>query len=325
MTMCIVSCLLLLLSCENNAIIEKSMEIENMEASAKLKKDILSFNSESEFNSALENLILKKEDDLNKGISTRSTVTENYHSLYDEFNEAMEVAESYYDREGGYEEFKLRFPNLYYPEYDNDYSAYLPVSNEDIAKLLNNKGEVIIGKIKRNMIDIYSYEQLEQLGLTFPENDKIDPIETPIDEKDYYPIPPTTPPTPDLHWVSLGERIYNSSGNRRFKINRTSVTNFPTANYLEIRLEIVFRKKGFLGAWYNYSGEGVMGTGARERNDYVPAKGTPGFEYKSGNSPLRFQYNGVFPDGAPYYDLVSSVWFRGHGEWVCFNALEGRR
>ena len=64
--------------------------------------------------------------------------------MYDEYSEAMSVAESYYEREGGYEEFKEKYPHFYYPERGNDYSAYLPVSNFSTAKFISPEGNVII-------------------------------------------------------------------------------------------------------------------------------------------------------------------------------------
>jgi hypothetical protein len=95
---------------------------------------------------------------------------EGHYSLSDYYNEAMNEAESYYDREGGYEEFKSKYSLLYFPEYENDYSAFLPISNRKAAALLDLNGEVIIGSEKRNMIDINSPEQLIELGLLKEEN-----------------------------------------------------------------------------------------------------------------------------------------------------------
>lgn len=67
-----------------------------------------------------------------------------FYSLYDYFTDAMNEAESYYDRPGGYEEFKAKYAMLYFPEEGDDYSAYLPVKDQKIAKLLNANGEVSI-------------------------------------------------------------------------------------------------------------------------------------------------------------------------------------
>lgn len=320
---------LILISCESNSIIKETEIVNNKETSVKLKKEILSFDSETEFNSVLENLNQENENALKKGMTTRSLNSnkiDNFHSLYDEFNEAMEVAESYYEREGGYEEFKLRFSNLYYPEYGDDYSAYLPVSDKAVAKLLNNKGEVIIDGVKKNMKDINSYEQLEKLGLTFPEKTNSHDIQVLSNnwgDDPYYPtLPP--PPSSDYHSISLNTDIYNADNNRRFKVNRLDVRNFPTEYWLDITLEIVFRKKGFLG-WYNYSSEGFIGVGARQRNDPVPARGTPGFGYDSGASPLSFHYLQVWPFIPPFSDFTQCVWYRGQGKWAIFNSLEKRR
>lgn len=103
---------------------------------------ILSFTNEEEFLS-LVNLIRNGESRYT--IQTRSSSAENFISLYDEFEQAKAEADEYYQRNGGYEEFKVKFPNLFYPEYGEDYAAFLPVSDEAVAKLLNQQGKVIIG------------------------------------------------------------------------------------------------------------------------------------------------------------------------------------
>jgi hypothetical protein len=74
----------------------------------------------------------------------------------------MTEADDYYQREGGYEEFKVKFPNLYYPEYEEDYAAFLPVSDEAIAKLLNQQGKVIIAGKEIDMRDVFSYEKIHE-------------------------------------------------------------------------------------------------------------------------------------------------------------------
>ncbi len=105
---------------------------------------------------------------------TRSASGEGFTSIYDEFDEAMNEADDYYQREGGYEEFKLKFPNLYYPEHGEDYAAFLPVSDEAVAKLLNQQGKVIIAGEEKDLRDVDSYEKIQELGLGMPEYENTD-------------------------------------------------------------------------------------------------------------------------------------------------------
>ena len=144
------------------------------------RKDILVFDSNEDFQKTVSKLSLypinearlksyqldNSDGSIESIIPIRDITLQDkgFHSLYDDFTNAMNEAESYYDRLGGYEEFKEKYSMLYFPEEGDDYSAYLPVSDKNIAKLLNSKGEVIIGGNTVNLLDISSYEQLKQLG-----------------------------------------------------------------------------------------------------------------------------------------------------------------
>lgn len=99
-----------------------------------LNKGILSFQNEIAFQNTVEKV---RNNQVFVTSLTRSVKDNDFVSLYEEFEQAMKEAESFYDREGGYEEFKVKFPNLFYPERGDDYSAYLPISDEAIAKLAN--------------------------------------------------------------------------------------------------------------------------------------------------------------------------------------------
>lgn len=169
----------------------------------------------------------------------------DFCSLYDYYVEAMNEAESYYDRPGGYEEFKEKYSMLYFPEQGDDYSAYLPVSNKNIAKLLNSEGEVIINGNTVNLLDISSYEKLEKTGLTMPEEN-----------------------LNNLRNGNVGLEInqlstkYNSRGDRKLWVNvHRKGFKLPDPSGLTvpyIQVEVCFRKKGFLRKWYNYSSETIL-------------------------------------------------------------------
>lgn len=121
---------------------------------------MLEFATETDFKLAMEN-----------PESAVTRASNDFKSLYDEYDAAWEVEEAYYATDEKYEEFKKMFPHLYFPEYQDDYSFYLPVSNENIAKLVNPEGNVLIGGQIRNYIDIKTPERLLELGQLCPDPD----------------------------------------------------------------------------------------------------------------------------------------------------------
>lgn len=197
------------------------------------RSPILSFSSEEDFFDAVKSI--------KQGVQTKSLINQlnqdaAFISLYHEYDEAMENADDYYQREGGYEEFKARFPHLYYPEYGEDYSAFLPVKDEDVAKLLNPEGKVIIDGDERDYRDIWSYDQLLELGLGMPEYE------------DGYNV--TTKTLSDVYTLTVNKQEINSK--RKAWITRRGILLdtdlFGLVKYG--RLDLCFRKKGILG-WYN--------------------------------------------------------------------------
>ena len=133
----------------------------------------LSFKDQNSFEKTLQTIKLKlneNNENLNSNLSAFQATNkynqyQDFKSLYDLFNEALHNADSYYQRENGYEEFKEKYKTLYYPEYKDDYSVYLPVSDNDLAKLLNHNGDVLIKGKLFNMKNINSYSQLQELGI----------------------------------------------------------------------------------------------------------------------------------------------------------------
>ena len=188
---------------------------------------ILSFDSEADFLAAVQSV--------RSGIATKSTGVEDFKSLYDEFNQAMAEADDYYQREGGYEEFKAKFPDLYYPEYEEDYAAFLPVSDEAIAKLLNTRGEVMIAGKEVDYRDVWSYERIVELGLGMPEYENL-----------------TSPETKALSdFVTLTEEKQTINSKRKAWITLRGVAIDDIQFQGKVgRVDLCFRKKGVLG-WYN--------------------------------------------------------------------------
>lgn len=215
------------------------------------RKDILVFDSNEDFQKTVSKLSLypinearlksyqldNSDGSIESIIPIRDITLQDkgFHSLYDDFTNAMNEAESYYDRLGGYEEFKEKYSMLYFPEEGDDYSAYLPVSDKNIAKLLNSKGEVIIGGNTVNLLDISSYEQLKQLGLT-PPSQKVE-TRSNTNGDDGVLLKGIRANNREL-WVEPLRRIFAA---------------YPVGEGLII--EVCFRKRGAFGIWYNYSSE----------------------------------------------------------------------
>ena len=175
---------------------------------------------------------------------------DGHYSLLDYYVEAINEAESYYDREGGYEEFKSKYSLLYFPEYENDYSAFLPVSSRNTAALLDLNGEVFIGSEKQNMIDINSPQQLIELGLLKEENR----VSTRARANGFAGNP-----------LNGLDDIHYNDRKMWVNVNSKPCPDPTCVQYIEI--EVCFRKKGFLGAWYNYSSVTVVGTVLNSRGD----------------------------------------------------------
>ena len=205
---------------------------------------ILSFESENDFLAAVQAVRRGNNDVL---AETRSASPEHFISLYEEFVQAMSEADYYYQREGGYEEFKERFPNLYYPEYAEDYAAFLPVSDEIVAQFINQDGKVIIAGKEKDLRDVWTYEKIQELGLAMPEEDVVELPETRASSSAFR--------------LTLDKQDVNKK--RRAWITRRGIT---IDDMKFGRLDLCFRKKGLLG-WYN---------GTMTSNSYIIER-MPGF------------------------------------------------
>lgn len=229
-------------ACERNELLD-AVKSDNQETETVKQNElsILTFNSEDDFYSTVENI--RKMGYSN--VKTRSTL-QNFKSIYDEYDEAMSVADDYYTREGGYEEFKQQFPNLYYPEHGEDYAAFLPVSDEAIAKLLNKEGKVIIDGVERDFKDVSTYEKLEELGLAMPS-------QTESSSTRFTGLSPVIDPSIPYNVIlTTSKKDINSK--RRMWVTLRGIEketmSLPYPTLKEARVDFCFRKKGKLG-WYN--------------------------------------------------------------------------
>lgn len=197
-------------------------------------ESILSFEDENAFQAALVDI--RRNGDNAPRIITRAGGSD-FVSLYDEFDQAMTEADDYYQREGGYEEFKAKFPDLYYPEYKEDYSAFLPVSDEDVAKLLNRQGKVLIAGEERDFRDVWSYDKIVELGLGMPEA-SAEMIQTKA---------PTLPV--NYFILTLDKQTVNKKRQAWITLRGINVRE-ETFQAKIGRVDLCYRKKGALG-WYN--------------------------------------------------------------------------
>lgn len=155
----------LCVSCDNNSMnnvldnpitSESPDNIDNYGTQGRIFS-MLEFATETDFQLAIKN-----------PETALAQATSDFKSLYDEYNDAWKVEEAYYATDEKYKEFKQIFPHLYFPEYEDDYSFFLPISNENIAKLVNPKGDIMIGGCIKNYIDIKTPERLLELGQLCP-------------------------------------------------------------------------------------------------------------------------------------------------------------
>lgn len=170
-----------------------------------------------------------------------------YEKALDEVTVTEGTAEEYNDLKEKYQNY------LYFPEYKEDYGAYLPVSNEEIASVLNKNGEVIIGDEIVNMKDIFEYRDLQLTGNALYDLDVLPRLSN----KDYIGN------QYDSGWKEVGSRKFKLKGGRRIMdVGKTEIA---------LHLEISFRKKGVFG-WMNYK-ETTQTTGSYSPY-YGPVGGT---------------------------------------------------
>lgn len=201
-------------------------------------ENMLEFSTKEEFFaevSKIEALSTQQQDELD------TLQYPNFFSMFDLYNMAMCDAEKMDDSRESYVTFKEKYsPYFYFPEYKEDYGVYLPVSNKNIARLLNIHGNVRIGGKILNMNDITNYAQLQRIGVAlYDENENIATRASNIGYE--Y----------DSGWFH-----YNNSKKIKLKCGRqaTSIDPITIGGAITYRLhfEISFRKKTWLG-WTNYS------------------------------------------------------------------------
>ena len=158
----------------------------------------------------------------------------NFVSLNSIYENALEEVTAMEGTAEEYNTFKEKYQDcLYFPEYKDDYGTYLPVSNEEVASVLNKNGEVMIGEDIVNMRDIFEYRDLQLTGDALYDLD----IFPRLSNKDYIGN------QYDSGWKEVGSRKFKlKAGRRIMDVGKTEIA---------LHLEISFRKKGVFG-WMNY-------------------------------------------------------------------------
>lgn len=301
--------LLMLGACSNDAekipnnsgtIDEGIIHNADLNISIEKRNDVLVFNSNEEFQEIVskfsspsnsKEIVTKSSTASSDAIYSNTIQTSDitlkgngFYSLYDYFIDAMNEAESYYDRPGGYEEFKAKYSMLYFPEEGDDYSAYLPIKDKNIAKLLNSNGEVSINGKTINLKDISSYKQLVDLDFA------------PVEED--YTVPTTRAGYP------LNELPEVRCNDRRLWV-RTEVRGGSSPGVAEeIAIQVRFRKKGLFGKWYNYGSTTYLKFEPNGRE----------LSIKDQNSTHEYKWARVFQNGQRVpFQALCSVKFQGFG------------
>lgn len=153
-----------------------------------------------------------------------SIENQGFRSMYDVFDEAMEEAPKFYDKKENYEIFKAKYSSLYFPEVGDDYAAYLPISDKNLAKLANEEGFIKVNGELIDCKDIKDYDTLVELGLT-----------------------------PPNEMLRSKEVFYHKEGDNKLWVNFSTEQTINSKPFYEsgLKFEVCFRDKGFMGIWYN--------------------------------------------------------------------------
>lgn len=192
------------------------------------KDGVLKFNDEASFEKVLKALgaaqaVMTKAGNDGVVVDADYVLDDNgFQSMYDDYVASADEAELYYDRWEDYYRFKEKYSNLYFPEFKDDYSAYLPISDKNIAKLANKEGYIMVGEELVDCKDITTYEDLEKQGLAIP----------------------------NFKMRDAGDIIHYREGDNLVWV-KTNDWGFNNGRH--VQFEVCFRDKGFLGIWYNRS------------------------------------------------------------------------
>lgn len=253
-------------SCNNEEIFSENTENENQAPDIEVvnisSDGLRSTNSKDEF--ALK---FRDEDVLRKTLDKLDSYSfqekmdwsksvGKFLSINSLYEQAMIEADSLDFTEEQYYEFKKKYEDyLYFPEYMDDYGAYLPYSDKNKVIIASISGKFLVGDQVLELDKITTYDSLQEYGLAYyskEESSEIDPI---IETRN-------TKGTVNIPWNRIKTSQHTeeySSGWQKVGNGKKLQVKFGIRNMLVrgkdicFHNEVSFRKKGFLGKWYNYS------------------------------------------------------------------------
>lgn len=315
-------------ACSNDSLDEVADQSNKPQVVSRSEENMLSFDSEASFQQAVGLLSDMDENEQKSWISSHlGTIT----SLKDVYDEAMEDAADLDESREAYLAYKDKYENtLYFSSYKDDCGAYLPVSNQTVAMMINTDGNIKIGNEVRNLKDISNYTQLQEAGVAMYDAEKdrnyvesravvehpiiaVQKVGEPIGNNDEYEF--------DSGWRHENKRkIRLKCGRQVGSIDKNKRVITP-----RLHIEVSFRKKTWLG-WSNYSSKTT--TTRKFTGGYV---GTINFHKSANSSHDWYQgFNGTFVENIGSknekihycsYPIVAdlSVEFRGMGTVQKYN------
>lgn len=242
----------------NNALKSSGVQFDNNE-----RETVLKFRDEAVFMETLallEGMTREERENWNKQFG-------NFKSLDQTYNLAMQEADNLDFTEEEYMQFKEKYSSfLYFPEYQDDFGAYVPFESLSYAYITDKKGRYMIGDKVVELNKINNYEQLQKSGQALYSLEETGSDKT-LKAGGYNSIKRV-----DVKSKFAGQAASNwFRGGRKngkklqFKVGRR-IKPFTSPNPMggnpilhgvntSLDVEITFRKKGFLGKWYNYSSE----------------------------------------------------------------------
>lgn len=187
----------------------------------------------------------------------------NFMSAAEVFDMAMEEATNLDFTQSQYKAFKLKYQKyLYFPEYGEDYGAYLPYGDATVASITNENGRYMVGNEIVQVQKITTYDQLQETGQAYyPKQQSFTQLQSTTQPKTVYAYKIALPGgffdnklkiglndyefVEDWKKVGDGKKIRITFG----RILKPRSGNIPKVYW---HSEVSFRKKGFFGGWYNY-------------------------------------------------------------------------
>ena len=248
--------------------------------------------------------------------------------------QAMEEAENLTFTEQEYNNYKKKYSQiLYFPQYKDDFGAYVSVRQRNLAYISNANGCYMIGDEVINAPRIENYTQLQESGQGLYENTNLPTHSVSASALRYswmeeFGINDIYAGSMESIWYVGGR----DNGKRiKFRVSRLIVpqpTNLVGRPYLtgaetKLEVQIAFRKKGFLGAWYNYSSK--TSTTIKFSINNVESFEKEGYSYHNWTSPKYLETDSKDPIAKKVYygcllvDLTTD--YRGIGVIKWFTSL----